>query len=329
MKRFVTFGETLVQYNAEYAGPYDPAGSHVKGCAGAESNVAVDLKKLLPDDVETIWISRLGDDEAGRFILDSLHGQTTVVADVVTDRFTAEFHLNRIGNEPIRTYRRKGSAASELTFAVVEPHLAECDVLHVTGITPALSDTCHDTTLAAMQAAAGRGCPVSFDVNYREQLWSPGDAREVFDRMIEHANIFKVGHDEAETVWSLGLDAEQYARHFRERGVDVSIVTRGSDGAVLCDGPNVLVHPGYAVDIVDPVGAGDAFVAGFLAGILQQHNVVDLLALTSHERREVLAVSLDIANVCGALTCTTRGDTVAMPNMAQVNEFLLTIDREG
>lgn len=322
MKKFVTFGETMVQYNAEYQGEYDPSGSHINDVAGAESNVAANLHKLLPDDIEPLWISRLGDDDAGRLIQDQLGGRTLIQAERFAGEFTGVSYLNHYGDDHVKTYQRQGSAASRLKFTDVEPHLLNRDLLHVTGITPVLSDSCNETIFAALDWSSNHELPVCFDVNYREPLWSPEDARIVFDRMVESATIFKVGHDEAETVWSLGMTAEEYARHFYRGNVRLSVVTRASLGAVLFDGVNIFDHPGYTVELVDPVGAGDAFVAGFLAGIFQNHTIQECLRLESDARQEVLARALDIANVCGALTCTRHGDTAAMPTMEQVDEFL-------
>ncbi len=323
MKKFVTFGETLAQHNATYVGPFREDGTYLLDCAGAESNVAVDLKKLGLADVETVWISRVGDDEAGDFVLTELNGRTTVSARRLAGQKTGISYLNHLGDgESVKAYRRKNSAASLLTFAEVEPHLTDADVLHVTGITPALSDTCRDTIFATLNYARGHDLPVSFDLNYRPQLWEPAEARGVFEAMVARSSLFKLGHDEAETVWGNGWPAEQYAEHFQRLSGGLVIVTRGKHGAVAFDGASRVDHRGYDVEVVDPVGAGDAFVAGFLAGILRDRTFAELMQLDASARRRVIEESLEIANVCGALTCTRHGDTAAMPTMAEVREFL-------
>ena len=323
MKKFVTFGETLAQYNATYVGPFREDGAYLLLCAGAESNVAVDLKKLGLADVETVWISRVGDDEAGDFVLKELTGRTTVSARRLAGQQTGISYLNHLNDgESVKAYQRKDSAASRLTFAEVQPHLTDADVLHMTGITPALSDTCRDTIFAALDCARDNDVPVSFDLNYRPQLWEPAEARGVFEAMAARSSLFKLGHDEAETVWGKGWPAEQYAEHFQRLSGGLVIVTRGNDGAVAFDGSNLVDHRGYDVEVVDPVGAGDAFVAGFLGGILRDQTFAELMRLDDPERRQVIEESLEIANVCGALTCTRHGDTAAMPTMAEVREFL-------
>ncbi len=320
---FLTFGETLVQHNADYLGSYDPDGSYTRHVAGAESNVAIDLRKLLPDEVRAIWISRLGADADGDTIAAELTGQIEVHAPQSPGEFTGIQLLNHLGGgDVIRRYRRAGSAASRLSADEVLPHLAGADLLHVTGITPALSDTCLETTLTVMAEAQQNGIPVSMDVNYREALWSPDEARAVCDRMREHATLFKVGHDEAEMIWGGEMTASEHGRRFVSGETRLAIVTTGDTGAVAFDGEQIVEHSGFNVEVIDPVGAGDAFVAGALAGIFQRCSMLDFLSLPSSERADVLHTALELGNACGALVCTRHGDTEAMPDMAQVREFI-------
>ena len=322
-RKFVTFGETLVQHNADYIGPYDPDGSYTRHVAGAESNVAIDLRKLMPDQVRAVWVSRLGADDDGDSIAAELTGRIEVHAPRMPGEKTGIQLLNHLGDgEVIRRYRRAGSAASRLTAEEVLPHLEGADLLHMTGITPALSEACLETTLGVMAAAQGMGIPVSMDVNYREALWSPSEARVVCDRMREHATVFKVGHDEAETIWGGDMTASEHARRFVGGSTRLAIVTAGDSGAVAFDGEQVVAHSGFRVEVVDPVGAGDAFVAGALAGIFQTGSMLDFLALPADERASVLHTALELGNACGALVCTCHGDTQAMPDMAQVREFV-------
>ena len=323
MTKFLTFGETLVQHNADYIGPYDPDGSYTRHVAGAESNVALDLRKLMPDELEAVWISRLGQDADGDMVLGQLKGRITVHAPRFHGERTGIQLLNHMGGgEVVRRYRRAGSAASRLTATEVLPHMEGSDLVHVTGITPALSDTCRMTALEVMRSANERGIPVSMDVNYRDALWSPAEAMEACDRMRQLATLFKVGHDEAETIWGRGLSAEDYAQYFFGGNTRLTVITTGDSGAVAYDGEQVVAHSGFAVDVVDPVGAGDAFVAGFLAGIFQRCPLPDLLQLDPDTRASILSNALEIGNACGALVCTRHGDTEAMPDMRQVGEFI-------
>ena len=323
MTKFLTFGETMGQYNAEFVGAYGTEGSYLLDCAGAESNVAVGLQTLGLPDVEAVWISRLGDDEAGQFVLDALERRITVRAKKHRGEKTGISYLNHHEDgEHFKTYFRKGSSASRLTYADVEPHLRDADILHVTGITPALSTACHDAIMDSLAFARANSIPVSFDLNYREQLWSPPEAARVFERMVGSVDIFKLGHDEAEAIWCNGWSAEEYARHFQDMNAGLVVVTRGMEGAVAFDGVNLLRHEGFKVKVVDPVGAGDAFVAGLLGGILELTPLHRFLSLDARGRASILTYALKVANVCGALTCTRRGDSAAMPSMREVQAFL-------
>lgn len=322
MTKFLTFGETLVQHNADYIGLYDPDGDFTRHVAGAESNVALDLRRLMPD-IEAVWVSRLGQDTDGDMILEQLRHGITVHAPQFEGEFTGIQLLNHLGGgEVLRRYRRAGSAASRLTAAEILPHLDGSDLVHVTGITPALSDTCRRTVMDVMRAAVERAVPVSMDVNYRDALWTPAEAMAVCDEMRQLSTLFKVGHDEAETIWGLGLSADDYARYFFGGEARLTVITTGDSGAVTYDGKDLTAHPGFTVEVIDPVGAGDAFVAGFLTGIFQRDGLPDLLKMNSDARADILRRALEIANACGALVCTRHGDTEAMPDMAQVEEFI-------
>ena len=322
MTKFLTFGETLVQHNADYVGPYDPDGPYTRHVAGAESNVALDLRRLMPD-IDAVWVSRLGQDADGDMILKQLRSGITTHAPQFEGEFTGIQLLNHLGGgEVLRRYRRAGSAASRLAAAEVLPHLDGSGLVHVTGITPALSDTCRLTVQEVMRSAAERRIPVSMDVNYRDALWSPSEAMAVCDEMRQFATLFKVGHDEAETIWGLNLSAEDYARHFFGGNTRLTVITTGDSGAVAYDGEQITTHPGFTVEVIDPVGAGDAFVAGFLAGIFLRCVLPDFLEMKPDTRAQILRHALEIANACGAMVCTRHGDTEAMPDMAQVEEFV-------
>ncbi len=325
MAKFVTFGETMFVYNAKYSGPLDESrdGPYEVYCAGAESSVCLDLERLTVPDLETVWVSKLGLDKEGQAILKTVQHRTTAVAPQVEGLRSGIAYINHLENGEIaKAYRRKGSAASQVTFDEVEPHLAGANALHVTGITPALGDTARATIFESLEYARDNDIPVSFDANFRAPIWTPDEARPVFDEMIPYSWIFKVGHDEAEIVWGWGVSDEEYARRFQAINGRLVVVTRDSEGAIAYDGVNMVEHGGYTIDFVDPVGAGDAFIAGFLSEILRRGTVKDFFASDDRSRNGVLADGLRVGNVCGAILCTARGDTEPMPTADEVTAFL-------
>ena len=324
MPKFVTFGETMVQYNAKYLGPYDPKGDHISDVAGAESNVALNLSRISKGSIDALWISRLGNDKAGKLVADTISQLIDISAPIQIREKTGISFLNHYEDDShVKEYQRAGSAASMLSFEDVESHLPGTDLLHITGITPALSTSCRDATLKSMKRCLELNIPVCLDVNYRDQLWDPGEAKTVLNRMIRMSTIFKLGHDEAEAIWSEGLSAEEYARNFHQGPGTVTIVTRGASGAILFDGENLIEEPSIEVRVVDPVGAGDAFVAGFIGTLFNDESTPRVALSQSPEKRKaIFKRAIRVANICGSLTCTRRGDTSAMPNMPEVEHYL-------
>ena len=322
MTKLITFGETMVQYNATYNGPFMENGTYILDAAGAESNFAINLSKL-NDDLETVWVSRLGDDDGGKFILDNLKDKTEISVKIGPKDFTGISYLNHIDeNTHVKKYVRKNSAASKIDFSDIKPQIMSADAIHLTGITPALSSKCYETVFEALEYSKKSNIPIILDINYREPLWTPSVAKQTYDLMLKYPFILKMGLDEAETVWQLGLTDIEYAKYFHDFTKGIVLLTRGGNGAILYDGNTIVEHSGYKVNVVDPIGAGDAFMAGFVGALFKQinyKNILDINTLTHHKE---LKLSLKIANACGALTCTARGDTASMPSMDEAMEFI-------
>ena len=322
MIKFVTFGETMIQYNAEYIGPYNKNGSHISDIAGAESNVAINLNRLSNDDLQTIWISRLGNDKEGTLIADSISSKIEMIADKYQGEKTGVSYLNHYDNNVHKKeYDRKGSAASKITYDLVSPHIDDANLVHLTGITPALGKSCYDTIFKTIERCNELNIPISFDVNYREQLWSPEEARKTIDQIRPSSTIFKLGYDEAERIWNKGLSPKEYVKFFYSN--NVIILTNDSDPTILYDGSNLLTIENIPVNAIDPIGAGDAFMSGFIHSILtSKKHIKEILQLNQEDKKYIFEKALKIGNICGSLTCTSKGDTSAMPTLKTVNEYL-------
>ena len=313
----------MVKYNALYEGVYDPQGEHIVEIAGAESNVAVNLAKLDPENLDIHWISLLGKDHPGQLIKQNLIGNINVHAPLIGGEKTGVAFQNKLKHaSDFKTYDRFGSAASKLSFSFLEKHISDANIVHVTGITPALSESCKKTTFAALEKCKSQGSLISLDVNYREQLWDPQIARHTLDKMIPYSTIFKVGLDEAEMIWNENLSGEDYAEKFHQGQGTISVVTLGSEGAVLFNGISMIKQPGLKVEVVDPIGAGDAFVAGLIRGLLTDMNEFISKELIGSLNDKNLNYCLRMANICGSMTCTRKGDTAAMPTMNEIDQYL-------
>lgn len=257
-------GETMALVAPRRAEPLRDADEFVVDAAGAESNVAMHLAL---DGARAAWASRLGTDPLGDRVLGA------VAAAGVDIR-----HVERI---PVRTgvyfkdpspagtrvhYYRDGSAAATMdpAFADTLP-IADARVLHLSGITPALSPACAGFVRRAVDRARRADVLVSVDVNYRPGLWPVADAAPALRDLARSADLVFVGADEATTLWGpLALDELAALLAPRDRLVVKDGAVRASDVSV-----SGAVHaPAPVVDVVEAVGAGDAFAAGYLAALL-------------------------------------------------------------
>ncbi|WP_241487982.1 sugar kinase [Leucobacter japonicus] len=267
------------------------------GFGGAESNVAIGVRRL---GIDAVWCGRLGADSLGDLIERELRAEG-VRADVIRDPESPTGLMLKehpaAGSTRVVYYRR-ASAGSRLAPDDLPDGLVEgAALLHVTGITPALSPSADAAVEAAMRRARAAGVPVSIDLNYRSALWSPEQAGARLRELVALADVVFAGDDEAELVVGGGSTAELAAR-LGVLGPTEAVIKLGADGCVaLVDGARFEVAA-VPVDVVDTVGAGDAFVAGYLA---------ERVRGLSPEARLRTAVA------AGASACLAPGDWEGLP----------------
>lgn len=292
MHGLVTLGETMGLFRARGIGSLAHESEFILGIGGAESNVAIGVVRL---GGAATWIGRVGADSMGERIVRELRGEgLTLRAVIDTDAATGLMIKERrtAAHTRVRYYRHE-SAGSRLTVSDLDESLIRtAGVLHVTGITPALSPSAAAAVDAAIDMAVDAGVAVSFDVNHRESLWSGLDARAVYRRLAARSTVVFAGEDEAALLVGEGTPSEVAAR-LSDLGPRTVIIKRGADGCLAhVDGREHEV-PAIPIDPVDTVGAGDAFVAGYL---------VEALAGEPLERRLGTAVR------AGAFACLGPGD---------------------
>jgi 2-dehydro-3-deoxygluconokinase len=298
----VTAGETMVLGVPARPGRLRHVPSLELKIGGAESNVAIALSRL---GVSAGWASLLGEDEPGRLVFDRVRAEGVDVSRVrrVRGLPTGLYLREQVGQEIRVYYYRKGSAASTMTLKALDPeYLKEAEFLHLTGITPALSEDCRAFTL---WAAREDGTRVSFDVNYRSKLWGSGEARAFVEEILPSVDLLFVGDDEARALW--GRDDKDLVRELAARGPREVVLKLGREGSLALVDGRIIARPAYPVEEVDPVGAGDAFDAGYLAG--------HLWGLAPEER-------LRVANAMGALSVATLGDYEGLPDKDELWAFL-------
>lgn len=302
----VTLGETMGVLAADELGPLHNGHRMVLGIAGAESNVAIGVRRL---GHSATWGGRVGADPIGRLVLRELRAEevdvshATIDADAPTG-FMLKIRRTTATSEVI--YSRRGSAGSRLCRADLDTDLiAGARVLHITGITMALSDSARECVLAAVEVARTHDVRVSFDVNHRTALWSDDDARTALLELASHCDFIFASDHEAALLVGARSPADA-ARALADLGPRHAIVKRGKLGYVACiDGQP---HSGAAlpVPVADPVGAGDAFVAGYLASWLDGAQPPE---------------ALRTANCAGAFVVAVSGDWEGLPTRAELATF--------
>jgi 2-dehydro-3-deoxygluconokinase len=294
----VTLGESMGLLHNPVIGPLSHAVEMRLSTGGAESNVAIALQRL---GVHASWIGRVGADSLGERVLRELRAEGVDVHAVIdADAPTGLMIKERRTADASRVwYYRTGSAGSRLQAVDLPVATIEgASLLHVTGITLALSPTAAATVIDAVGIARSRGIPVSFDVNHRSTLWGERDPGPIYRELAELATVVFAGEDEAALLVPGVSGPEALAAAITALGPEQVVIKRGGAGCVaLIDGVT-YIQAAVPIVPIDTVGAGDAFVAGYLAELL--------------EGREP-EVRLGTAVAVGAFACLTAGDWEGLP----------------
>lgn len=304
----VVFGEAMAMFIADGYGTLEEEDHYTRAIAGAEVNVAVGLTRL---GYRVGWISALGQDPLGSYILRTLHDAGLDTSRARRDpAHPTGFQLKSQVREgdPEVVYFRRGSAASHLAPTAEDAaYIRGARHLHATGIPPALSLTCRRFTFDAIEQARDAGLTVSFDPNLRPSLWeSETEMRTVINDLAERADWLFPGLAEGEILTGYTRE-DDIARFYLDRGVPLVAVKTGPLGACIFTPTQRLAQPAFPVEVVDTVGAGDGFAVGIISGML------DGLSLEA---------SLERAVAIGALAVTARGDMDGLPDRETLVRFL-------
>jgi 2-dehydro-3-deoxygluconokinase len=308
MPDVVTFGETMALFTPRETGPLRYVPEFRLKMGGTESNVAIALARL---GISVGWFSRLGDDELGRFIAHNVRGEGVDTSRVVIDgeAQTALYlkEISAVGETTVYYYRR-GSAASRMQPSDLDPrYIADARWLHLTGITPALSESCHATVAQAVELARAAGRIVSFDPNMRLKLWSATAARETMTPLIERSHVLLGGSEEMTLIFGTATP-DAAADWALTLGVEIAVIKLGAEGALVATAEERRIVPPFSIPrVVDTVGAGDGFDAGFIAGRLLGRDPWEAAVL---------------GNVVGAHALMVEGDFEGYPTMAEAEAFV-------
>jgi 2-dehydro-3-deoxygluconokinase len=296
----LTVGESMALFDPVDHGEVTAGAEFTLRVAGAESNFAIGLTRL---GVPVRWISRLGGDMLGDVVRQALAGEALELSYVVEDAAapTGLLIKQRVGLETRVHYRRTGSAACGLTREdVPDEALLGIKLVHLTGITMALADDARELVVDLARRASRRGITVMFDPNWRPALWGdPGRAAAAQREVLPFVDWYCCNRAEGEALFGTAAPAE-IVRRATEQGAQDVVIRMGRSGALV---RGELALPPTLVDIVDEVGAGDAFDAGFAYGLLHGWE----------PRRSAIA-----GNAMAACALEATGDWETLPDASEL-----------
>jgi 2-dehydro-3-deoxygluconokinase len=296
-------GEAMVEFNAARAAAPD---IYVRGFGGDTSNMAIAAARL---GAHSGYVSRVGDDAFGQALLRLWADENVDTRGVAIDPVapTGVYFVTHGPKGHEFSYLRAGSAASRIDPATVPLDVVRCaGVLHVSGISQAISGSACDAVFAAVDAATAAGARVSYDPNLRLKLWPLPRARAVIRATAAQCDWFLPSLDDVRTLSGL-TDPAAAIDWCHALGAPVVVLKCGPDGAIASDGRRTERIAGHRVDAVDATGAGDCFDGAFAARMLAG---------------EEPAAAARYANAAAALATTGFGAVAPLPSDADVRALL-------
>ncbi|HCW7017478.1 TPA: sugar kinase [Citrobacter farmeri] len=305
----ITIGEAMAMFVATQTGDLAEVEQFIKRVAGAELNVATGLARL---GLKVGWVSRVGNDSFGRFVLNSLKKEGIDAQGVTLDeRYATGFQLKskvENGTDPIVEYFRKGSAASHLSVADYnEAYFSAARHLHLSGVAAALSASSYELLAHTARTMKAHGKTLSFDPNLRPVLWkSEAEMVEKLNRLAFQADWVLPGLREG-MILTGQQTPEGIADFYLRHGVKAVVLKTGADGAwyKTADGEKGSVAPVKVDNVVDTVGAGDGFAVGVISALLEGR--------TLHQ-------AVTRGNKIGALAIQVQGDSEGLPTRETLGE---------
>lgn len=295
----ITIGDAMIAMCPSEKGPILFCDTFKRKVGGAELNVAIGCARL---GLKSGWVSRLGNDDFGKYILRTVRAEGIDTSEVeLVDGYATSVYFREVlsdGSSRSFYYREKSPTSTMRCEDLNEEYIKKAKVLHITGVFPSIAKSNQDIIVEYVKMAKNNNLTISFDPNIRLKMWTKEEARTYIEKLLPHVDILLVGDEEIEIL--LGettiIDA---IKTFHGYGIEKVIVKKGAKGAVGSDGENTYeVEAVKPKALVDTVGAGDGFAAGFLTASLKGEN---------------LESSLKFANAVGSLVVGVEGDNEGLP----------------
>ncbi|WP_456276609.1 sugar kinase [Bacillus sp. AK128] len=304
----ITIGDGMITFDPQTKGPLRFVNQFQRKIGGAELNVVLGCARL---GLKTGWISRLGKDEFGRHIINTMRGEGIDVSEVkLADGYATSLNFKEVqesGSGRTFYYRQKSPTDTLTPDLLPETYIARSKILHVTGVFPAISENNREVIAKAIQMAKGLGVKVAFDPNIRLRLWTKEEARTTILAYLPYVDYLLVGREELELLFETCNDQELISA-LKGYSFEHVVMKDGANGCYLLMDDQWVHFPGIPVKkVVDTVGAGDGFDAGFLYGVIQGWSIEK---------------ALEFANAIGAMVVQVNGDNEGLPLLEEVEVFL-------
>jgi len=305
MNDVLTIGDAMITFNPCSKGPLRFVHSFERKVGGAELNVAIGCARL---GLKTGWISRLGNDEFGKYILNFVRGEGIDVSEVkYVDGYPTSLNFKEIledGSGRTFYYRANSPTTTLTTESLNEEYIKNAKLLHITGVFLAINKEKNvEVIKRAISIAKKSGLLISFDPNIRLKLWSKEEAKDTLSTFLPYIDILLTGSEEAEILLGMSNPKEIIER-CKSYGISYIAIKQGEKGSIgYYNGQYMEAPPVKPRKVVDTVGAGDGFDAGFIYGVLHGWPL---------ER------TLKFANTIGSMVVSVSGDNEGLPYLEDV-----------
>lgn len=268
----ITLGEAMIRFSPQNYERIEFATQLDFRIGGSESNVAVALSRL---GLKVGWVSKLTDNALGRKIANELRRWNVNIEGLIwTSKFRIGTYYAEFGSDPRPTniiYDRKSSAMTSITVEEVDwKYLSSCKLFHTSGITVALSQNCEDVVKKSLEFMKEKGKLISFDLNYRSKLWTVDIAKNKLNEVLPNVDILISSENDIDLIFGAKGDLREKSELLIKKfSLKIIVLTRGPNPSYTLDNKgNEYFGKGYRPKVIDRIGAGDAFDAGFLYGFL-------------------------------------------------------------
>ena len=305
MNDVITIGDAMITFNPSSKGPMRYVHSFERKVGGAELNFAIGCSRL---GLNTGWVSRLGNDEFGRYIMNFVRGEGVDVSEVkFVDGYPTSLNFKEIMEDGSgRTfYYRENSPTATLTEADLdETYFKKAKLLHITGVFPAIDKEKNVKLIKhAISLAKKHGLLISLDPNIRLKLWSKEEANNALTEFLPSVDIILTGVEEAELLFGV-CDQKEIIEKCKSYGISYVAIKQGEKGSIgYHNGNYIEAQPVKPKKVIDTVGAGDGFDVGFVYGVLNNWS---------------LEKTLQFANTIGSMVVSVSGDNEGLPYLNEV-----------